>query len=185
MLICSACAKVDLTYTVSQGDNVFRPVVPTLPFGKHVFECTVIVGYDWFMGPLTYPAGYGCKLNCIGKWNYHEGGCNFAISYSDGKCYLTSRYYEPITDGYYKLHEGLSKTEMFPNLAITYKIEFSDSTRFYVRGQLVATVMPLPHQWITPPFLGRSGNDNNYQADPIPGAFAQRDLRLIITTYHP
>ena len=180
LLLLTSCTKVDLSYTVHAGENNFTPLTPTLPFAGREFESTIQIGQEWFDGPLTTPEGFGVKLHCIGKWNYHEGGCNFAISYSEGKCYLSSRYYEPITSGTYLLHEGLSQTEIYPNIPINYRITFTDSTRFYVASQLVATVMLLPHDWITPPFLGRSGRDQNYPGGDIPGAWAVRELTLKI-----
>jgi hypothetical protein len=183
IIIATSCEKVEPdqhTLIVEQGCNIFKPNYLPYYLTKNNFEYEVEIGSEWWEGNLTDPAGYGCKLYCIGKANYHNGGCNFALSYSDGKVYLTSRYYEPIESGTYKLHEGLSKYEMQPNIPVICRVTWSDSTRFYVNDSIVATVMDLPHNWILPPFLGRSGDDNNYPGGPLPGAFATRDLELKI-----
>jgi hypothetical protein len=179
-LLLIACEIERPEYAVQQGENQFKPIIPTLPFPYQSYEFRLTIGQDWFDDNLTDPIGYGCKLFAIGKLNYHEGGCNFAISHTNGRCYLSARYYEPITEGTYKLHEGLSKTELFADQPVTCKITFYDSTRFYVDGKLVATVQPLPHKWIASPFIGRSGNDNNYPGGDKPGAFANRKLELNI-----
>lgn len=174
-----ACSKEEPAYQVKQGENMFKPLMPTLPFFGKVFEFDLTLGREWWDGDLTNPVGFGCKLHSVGKLNYHKGGANFAITYSSGHIYLNPRYYEPITEGTYKLHELPFPTEMRPDIPVRCRIEFFETTNFYVNGGLVVTVpVKLPHEWISPPFLGRSGYDQNYPEQNIPSALASRTLGL-------
>lgn len=183
LLALFGCGVASGTYTVSKGENIFKPRSLTLPLGSDTYECEITIGPEWFTGALTEPPGFGCKLHCLGgklsnSLNYHYGGCNLAISQSGGRCWLSARFYEPITEGTYKPHEGVASREIYADVPVKLKIVFTDSTRFYVDGQPFATVMLVPHKFIAPPFLGRSGNDNNYAGGPIPGAFATRELQI-------
>jgi len=177
-----ACSKDETGYHVKQGENIFLPAMPTLPFFSKVLEFDLTLGDEWWEGELTNPAGFGCKLHSVGKLNYHEGGANFAITYCLGHVYLSPRYYEPITKGTYKLYQLSYPTELRPDVTVRCRIEFFDSTNFYVDGRLVVSIpVKLPHNWLSPPFLGSSGNDQNYPGDDIPSAWASRNLGLEIT----
>jgi hypothetical protein len=175
--------KIEQVYTVQPGGNIFAPVIPIEPTIKNHIEYDVVVGKEWWAGNLTEPPGYGCKLNAIGKFNYHAGGANFAIGYENGEVYLWPRYYEPITSGTYILHELTRyRIKMNPDEKVSCKIVLTNTTDFYINSALVVSVpVTIPGSWICQPFLGRSGTDNNYPGGPIPGAFSVRKLGMKIT----
>lgn len=179
LVLVLACSRDEPAYEVRQGENIFKPIMPSLPFFGKVFQFDLTLGEEWWDGDLTNPVGFGCKLHSVGKLNYHKGGANFAVTYCTGHVYLSPRYYEPITEGTYKLHELPYLIELHPEVPVKCRIEFYDSTNFYVDGKLVVTIpVKLPHDWISPPFLGRSGHDQNYPQENIPRALASRNLGL-------
>lgn len=141
----------------------------------------------WDCEHLTEPTRYGLKLMTLGGklWplnlNYHEGGANFGLGKEGNQVFIWPRYYEPIQGGLYKLNElHQFKIEVFPDT--WYKLELTtDRLTWRIDGRLIAAVnLSVPHGWLHWPFLGRSGNDNRYTAEPIPGAWAARDFQMEI-----
>jgi len=185
LLICAACSKLDLGYTVLEGDNVFNPVTPPLPFIGNTLEFDLTLGPEWFISPLSYPsANYGCKLYEVGGLKgYHYGGASFALISEENRMYILPYWYEDIDQQPYKLHsESGYRVEMFRYKLVHCMIAFTDSTRFYIDRKLIYTAPSLPHSRIDPPFFGRSGNDTGYAVNNPP-AYAIRNLTLLISLY--
>lgn len=168
--------------TVKQSANVFTPRLPAIPWLSSKLTFRMRLDRSWWdCENLTEPTRYGCKLMTLGRFNYHEGGANWGLAKEGNQVFIWPRYYEPIQGWLYKLHElSQFKVELQPDT--WYKLELTtDRLTWRIDGRLIAAVnLSVPHDWLRWPFLGRSGNDNRYSVEPIPGAWASRDFQMEI-----
>jgi len=176
----TACRGI---YTVHQGENIFRPQYPAIPWASPELHYQFKLDSAWWVGPLTDPPGWGFKGLALGTYNYHFGGLNSAIGYDDGQLYWWPRYYE-ITNGTYRLHEMTEcRISLRPGIWYDVRINTHPCSWNFNGNLVVLTNFTLPHSWMAWPFLGRSGHDNNYPGGPIPGVFAARDLKIEIRIF--
>jgi len=167
---------------VKQGENIFRPQLPAIPWFSSRLKFRMKLDSTWWdCDVLTEPKPYGCKLMTLGKLNYHEGGANWGIGKEGNQVFLWPRYYEPIKSGLYKLHElSQFKVELQPDTWYELILD-TDTLMWRLDGRLLAAVnLTVPHCWLAWPFMGRSGNDNRYTIEPIPGAFASQQFNIQI-----
>jgi hypothetical protein len=135
---------------VFKGHNNFWPLKLILPFGRKSLTYQFKIGEEWFVGEIAEPERYGCKLPAVGKFNYHNGGANWAIIHVEGKCYVYPRYY---LNGLHELDH--LKREIQSDIWYTVTTLFNPLA-FLLDGEpIYVSDLVIPTTWITPAYLGK------------------------------
>jgi hypothetical protein len=135
---------------VYKGHNNFWPLKLIWPFFRKSLEYQFKIGSEWFVDQICTPEPYGLKLPAVGKFNYHNGGANWAVIHEAGKCYVYPRYY---SDGLHELDH--LKREIQPDIWYTVKTYFQPLS-FFLNDELIyLSDLVIPTCWKIPPYLGK------------------------------
>lgn len=152
-ILFSSCAKFDyLNYTVSKGDNKFKPIqfITANLSGNKIFTFKFKLGNEWNEGMITTGKSWGLKLPAIGKFDYHDSGANWGVMW-DEEIGLTihARYY---VDG---------ELFVFPEIPIQTETWYicwlqTEPLRFWLDGILIGSPdITVSNSWITPIYIGK------------------------------
>lgn len=136
---------------ILKGHNNLYPLRPILPFGRKSLTYQFQIGEEWFTDDLTERDRYGLKLPAVGRFNYHNGGANWAIIHEQGKCYVYPRYYSNGLHELFSLKREIKPGEWYILKTIFRPLGFLlDGEPIFYDPHLI-----IPTTWITPAYLGK------------------------------